>query len=380
MTPIPTQAFQPFLLEEWQSRYEQTVRFNLADSGVQPVTIRELLTEEQIERLLDLPIHYPEVNGTHALRALIASSYSGATPAHVLVTVGAAEANQIVCQTLLAPGDEVIIMEPGYRQVWGLAHNSGCRVQSFSLDPERGWRPDLDALERQITPRTKLIALVNPNNPTGAILTPDEMERITSAARHVGAWLLADEVYIGSERLAPADQATPSFWGMYDRTIIVGSTSKAYGLSGLRLGWLVAPPDLVEELWRRHEYATIATSAPSMLLAEAALQPATRARLIERQRRLIRTGWGLVEDWTSRYPSLVSVIPPQATALCFVHYHATIPSVEVAERIRTQGDVLVAPGACFGIEGHLRITHGLQAAYVSEALELIAGVLREIGD
>jgi aspartate/methionine/tyrosine aminotransferase len=376
----PTHAFQPFLLEEWQSRYEQTVRFNLADSGVQPVTIRELLTEEQIERLLDLPIHYPEVNGTHALRTLIASSYPGATPAHVLVTVGAAEANQIVCQTLLGPGDEVIIMEPGYRQVWGLAHNSGCQVQSFSLDPERAWRPDLDALERQITPRTKLIALVNPNNPTGAILTPDEMERIAHAARRVGAWLLADEVYIGSERLAAADEETPSFWGMHDRTIIVGSTSKAYGLSGLRLGWLVAPPELIEELWRRHEYATIATSAPSMLLAEAALQPATRARLIERQRRLIRTGWGLVEDWASRYPSLVSVIPPQATALCFVHYHANVPSVEVADRIRAQGDVLVAPGACFGIEGHLRITHGLQSAYVAEALERIAGVLREIRD
>jgi aspartate/methionine/tyrosine aminotransferase len=375
MTTTTAREFAPFLLEEWQSRYEQTVRFNLADSGVQPVTIRELLAPEQIERLLDLPIHYPEVNGTHALRSLIAAPYAGATAEHVLVTVGAAEANQIVCQTLLDPGDQVVVMEPGYRQVWGLAHNLGCEVRSFPLDPERGWRPDLEALERAATGSTRLIALVNPNNPTGAILTPAEMARIAEVARRTGAWLLADEVYIGSERLG---EPTPSFWGMAERVIVVGSTSKAYGLSGLRLGWAVAAPALIEELWRRHEYATIATSAPSMLLAEAALEQATRARLIARQRDLIRSGWGQLEAWTTRHSQLVSVVPPQATALAFVRYHAPLPSVEVAERLRQDGDVLVAPGACFGVEGHLRITHGLRPDYIAEALERIAGVLRRI--
>ncbi len=373
---ITIQTFQPFLLEAWQSRYEQTVRYNLADSGVQPVTIRELLTPAQIEHLLDLPIHYPEVNGTQALRSLIAARYPGATASHVLVTVGAAEANQIICQALLQPGDQVVVMEPGYRQVWGLAHNLGCEVRSFALDPQNGWRPDLAALERAVSSNTRLIALVNPNNPTGAILTPDEMARIATIAQRSGAWLLADEVYIGSERLSIAE--TPSFWGMAERVIIVGSMSKAYGLSGLRLGWAVADPALVEELWRRHEYATIATSAPSMLLAEAALQPATRTTLIERQRQLIRSGAAQIEAWAARYPELVSVVPPQATALAFVRYHAPLPSIEVAELIRQQGDVLVAPGACFGIESHLRITHGLGVAYVAEALERIATVLRSI--
>lgn len=373
---ITTTSFQPFLLEEWQSRYEQTVRYNLADSGVQPVTIRELLTPAQIEQLLDLPIHYPEVNGTQALRSLIASRYPGASASHVLVTVGAAEANQIICQSLLQPGDQVVVMEPGYRQVWGLAHNSGCEVRSFALDPQRDWRPDLGALERAVTSRTRLIALVNPNNPTGAILTAEEMARIAAIAQQSGAYLLADEVYIGSERTSTAE--TASFWGMAERLVIVGSMSKAYGLSGLRLGWAVTDPALIDELWRRHEYATIATSAPAMLLAEAALQPETRSQLIERQRQLIRTGASQLEAWAARYPQLVSVVPPQATALAFVRYHANLPSVEVAELIRQQGDVLVAPGACFGIEGHLRITHGLGASYVAEALERIANVLGSI--
>ena len=370
-------TFQVFLLEEWQSRYEQTVRYNLADSGVQPVTIRELLSEEQIEQLLDLPIHYPEVNGSQALRTLIANSYPGATASHVLVTVGAAEANQIICQTLLQPGDEVVVMEPGYRQVWGLAHNLGCTLKSFPLEQQHGWRPDLNALERAVTERTRLIALVNPNNPTGAILTPDEMRQIAEIAERCGAWLLADEVYIGSERLSSVD--TPSFWGMCSRVLVVGSMSKAYGLSGLRLGWAVASqPALIEALWRRHEYATIATSAPSMLLAEFALQPDTRRRLLARQRQLINAGWSQLEEWLTRHPRLVSAVAPQATALSFVHYHAALPSLEVAERLRQEGDVLVAPGACFGIEGHLRITHGLKADYVAEALERMARVLARL--
>jgi aspartate/methionine/tyrosine aminotransferase len=368
--------FQPFLLEEWQSRYEQTVRYNLADSGVQPLTMRELLNEEQIERLLDLPIHYPEVNGTHALRTQIATHYEAATAAHVLVTVGAAEANQILCQTLLQPGDEVVVMEPGYRQVWGIAQNAGCHVQSFPLDPERDWRPDLGQLNRLVTERTRLIALVNPNNPTGAILTPAEMQQISAIAQRSGAWLLADEVYRGSERTREAE--TPSFWGMTERVAIVGSMSKAYGLSGLRLGWVATSPDLIEQLWRRHEYATIATSAPAMFLAEVALEPATRARLIERQRALIRTGWEQIQHWANRFPDLISVVPSQATALSFVRYHLPHPSIEIAERLRTDADVLVAPGACFGVEQHLRITHGLQAEYVAEALDRIATVLQAI--
>ncbi len=369
-------SFTPFALEAWQSRYEQTVAFNLADSGVQPVTARMLLDETQIERLLDLPIHYPEVNGTLALRRSIAALYAGAEVDDVLTTVGAAEANAIVCQTLLRPGDEVVVMEPGYRQVWGLAHNIGCDVRAFPLLPERGWRPDLDALAASVSQRTRLIALVNPNNPTGVVLTDDERAAIVAIARGCGAWLLADEVYRGAERVGEAE--TPSFWGSYERAIVVNSFSKAYGLSGLRLGWLLAPRDLVEELWRRHEYATIAASAHAMLCGEAALVPETRVMLLGRQRALIRGGWKLVADWAARFPDLVMVTPPDATALAFVRYLPDVPSVELAERIRAEADVLVAPGACFGLEGYLRITHGLERGYVAEALSRVARVLGEV--
>lgn len=369
--------FTPFELEEWQSRYEHTVAHNLADSGCHPVALSELLGDdpEAVDRLLATSLHYPPVGGTDALRALIAA-WHGATADNVLVTVGAAEANSITVAGLVDPGDHVVVMEPGYRQVRGLALNAGAEVDTFPLDPGHRWRPDLDALNRVVRPGTKLIAVTNPNNPVGAILTPSEVEAIVAAAERVGAWILADEVYRGTERLT--EEVTPSFWGRYDKLVCVGGLSKAFGLPGLRLGWLVAPPWLREAAWRRHEYATIAAASLSMHLAEIALRPATIDLLLTRNRSLIRDDYTRLQRWIDRSEGLLSIVPPHATALGFVRYHLPRPSIEVAHAIREHGDVLVGAGAHFGVEHHLRITHGLELGYVDAALSSITRVINSL--
>ena len=368
--------FTPFELEVWQSRWETNVEFNLADSGVQPVRLGELAGGDAgLARLAEVDLHYPPVGGTPVLRELIAG-WMGAAAENTLVTVGASEANAILVSTLVGPGDHVVVMEPGYRQIRGIALNAGAEVAAFPLDGERGWRPDLEALERAVSPRTKLIAVTNPNNPVGTILTEGEMDAVVAAARRSGAWLLADEVYRGTERRT--DVLTPTFWGRYERTISVGSLSKAFGLPGLRLGWIVAPVDLVEAAWRRHEYATIATGMLSMCLAEIAMEPATRDRLLARTRGFIREGYGRLEAWIGANADLLSIVPPDATALGFVRYDLDLPSVEVSDALRREADVLVAPGATFGVEGHLRITHGLEPEFLDEALARAGRVLREL--
>ncbi|MEP7346458.1 MAG: aminotransferase class I/II-fold pyridoxal phosphate-dependent enzyme, partial [Gemmatimonadaceae bacterium] len=174
-------TFQPFELEKYQSLYERSVEINLADSSVKCLTTNEWLSDDEQQALLGTALYYPEVNGTTALRERIASLYPGATASNVIVTVGAAQANSMVCQTLLAPGDDVIVVSPGYRQVWGLAKTAGCNVQELVLHPERGWRADMDELDALVTKRTKLVAVVNPNNPTGSILSAEEMSRIVAA-------------------------------------------------------------------------------------------------------------------------------------------------------------------------------------------------------
>src|SRR5207302_7421820 len=137
------------------------------------------------------------------------------------------------------------------------------------------------------------------------VLTEDEMAAIVEIVERAGAWLLADEVYVGMELAGGAE--TRSFVGRSERVVGVGSTSKAYGLSGLRLGWLVGPEEVVEALWRRHEYATIAASALSMALAETALAPAVRARLLARNRALVRRGFDVLAGWVAAEPGRLSM-------------------------------------------------------------------------
>jgi len=367
--------FQNFELETFQSQFERTVEYNLADSTVKCVDVRELLDGYDAGPLVNLPLPYPEVNGTSLLRERIAALYPHAAPNNVLVTVGAAQANWMVCATLLEPGDEVIVISPGYRQVWGLARNIGCRVHEVHLRPEDRWRLDLDRLESLATSRAKLISIVNPNNPTGSILTRQEMQRIVEICEKTGAWLHADEVYRGTELESGEG---PTFWDEYDKVICVNSLSKAYGLAGLRIGWALSSPEMIESLWRRHEYAVIAAGGPSMALAELALEPGKRQSLLDRQKRLSRQGHALLEDWVRRQEGRFSVNKATATSIAFVRYHLDIGSVEVANHIRKKASVLVAPGAHLGTEYHLRIAVGHESERLHTALGRIGAVVAEL--
>lgn len=371
--------FHPFELERTMSKWEQLVDYNLSESGAHPAALHQLLGRGfNIEDLLATELNYPQVEGTQELRERIAALYTGATPDHVLVTVGASEANFVTVETLVGPGDEMVVMVPNYLQIWGMGHNRGCRVKTFRLDEERDWAPDLEELDEQVTAETKLIAVCNPNNPTGAILTEEEMERIVASAERVGAWLLADEVYSGAERLT--DEQTPSFWGRYDRVLAVNSLSKAYGLPGLRVGWVVAPTAMRDEIWRRHEYTTISATMLSNKLAAAALSPQMRPRLIQRARDYIREGFSIFEGWLEAHRGALSLVPPQAAAIGFPRYHLDVGSEDLVERLMRDKSVLVAAGEHFGIDHHLRISFGLPADYLRPALDRIHDLIVELQD
>jgi len=272
-------AFQPFKMERMMSKYEQGVEYNLSESGVHPVLLRELLNEQpgSLDKLLDTDINYPHVNGIPELRQNIARLYPDAKPENVLVTVGAIEGNYISVRTLLSPGDKIVIMLPNYMQIWGIAKNHDLEIKTFQLREENSWGVDLAGLEDAVTSETKLIAVCNPNNPTGHTLTETEMAAIIACADQAGAWILSDEVYRGADRVS--EEENPSFYGRYDKVVAVGSMSKAYGLPGLRLGWTVAPEETINEIWARHEYTTISATMLSNKLAAIALSPEIHDRI-----------------------------------------------------------------------------------------------------
>ncbi|HJS42223.1 MAG TPA: aminotransferase class I/II-fold pyridoxal phosphate-dependent enzyme [Gemmatimonadales bacterium] len=375
--------FVPFELERWQSTWENRVRFNLSESGVHPLTIQELLglAGASAVPLLDIRLGYSQSNGTDLLRERIAALYPGASPDQVLVTTGSAEANFCVCWRLLEPGDKVAVMMPNYMQTPGLTQNFGAQVRPITLHEKEAWEPYAEEVRAAIVPGTKLVVVTNPHNPTGHVLSDSLRRVILERVQEVGAWLLADEVYQGAERNG---QTTQSFWGGgsgYDRVIIVNGLSKAYGLPGLRIGWIVSQPAFSQEAWARHDYTTIGPSGASDHLAAVALDPRVREKIIDRTRRILKANYPVMDAWLKKFGDLFTWHPPHAGAICWARYRGAIPATEIVEKLRAQNSVLLCPGEHFGMPGFLRFGYGGELSHFQEALaETERGLRRLFAD
>src|SRR5262249_3308817 len=152
-----------------------------------------------LQELLRLQLGYTQTNGTRSLRNAIAALYPSASAANVLVCNGTSEANYVSMWRLVEPGDEVVVMLPNYLQVWGIVRGQGADAVGGWLGEDRAWAPDFEELRRLVTPRTRIIAVCNPNNPAGSVLTDDAMTAIVNVAARQGIWVVADEVYRGAE-------------------------------------------------------------------------------------------------------------------------------------------------------------------------------------
>ena len=359
--------FVQFDLERWQSTWENRVRFNLSESGVHPLTVQELLglAGASAMPLLGVRLGYSQSNGTDLLRERIAALYPGASPDQILVTTGSSEANFVTCWLVIEPGDTVAVLQPNYQQTWGLAQNFGAKVRPIQLHEKEGWEPFAEEIRAAITPGTKLVVVTNPHNPTGHVLSDAARKTILDRTIEVGAWLLADEVYQGAER---DGRTTPSFWGGYDKVVIVNGLSKAYGLPGLRIGWIAAPPGFTADAWARHDYTTIGPSGTSDHLAAVALDPRVREKLIERTRRILNANYPVLEAWLKSFGDTFTWQPPQAGAICWAHYRGAMSASEIVEKIRAQHSVLLVPGEQFGMPGFLRFGFGDELQHFQEAL------------
>ena len=369
--------FQPFVMEQMMSEWENVVDVNLSESGVHPMTLGELLALDGREPndLADIRQLYPQANGTPELRENIAALYDGATKDDVLVTIGAAEANYLAVTTFLEPGDEIVLVLPNYMQIWGVAVNRGCRIKEVNLDVDDDWSLDPGALDEAVTPETKMIVVVNPNNPTGKIMSEAEMDAVVAAAERVGAWLLADEVYRGAER---EKDETPSFFGRYDKVLAQGSMSKAYGLPGLRVGWTVGPADAVAEMWRRHEYTTIALSMLSDELTRTALSPTVRPQILARTKLLLKGGYGLLGEWLSEQGGVFTGTPPDAAAITFLKYDLDVNSTAWMEQLRDESGLLIVPGDHFGLDKHIRLSFAVPEPELMDGLGRLGDSVKKL--
>ena len=357
-----------FEMERMQSTHENLVDYDMSESGIRPVSINDLVGMGfDLESVLDMPLGYSQSDGTPEVKDLLTRIYPGATHENIEVTNGTSEANYLIVLSQLLAGDEFAMQVPNYMQLWGVARSLGGRANAFSLRSESSWEIDWDEFEQAVNPKTRLVYLSNPNNPSGSVLSDEAMQRIVKRCEEVDAFLISDEVYIGAEH---DGRRTKSFWGMSDKVIVTSGLSKAYGIPGIRVGWIVGPKNIISDCWSQHDYITIGPNKLSDRMTQIAIEADNREKLYRRTTEILNQNLPVLEGWVKEVPQLVYT-PSQAGAFSFLKLASDVPSLDVAEACLKNQSTLVVPGAQFGMEGYLRIWFGGAQEYISEGFKRI---------
>lgn len=367
---------EPFGVEEWMNAWETKCTHNLAETCVSSLTVKELLdlvgANGALEDLLDLRLTYGEIVGSERLRRSIAGLYAHVSVDEVLVTHGAIGANDLVHRALVGPGDWVVSIVPTYQQHVSIPRSLGAEVVEVPLLAENGYLVDLDALAKALDGGATLLTMTNPNNPTGALMDEAYLKRVLDLARGAGAWVLCDEVYRGTEQVGEA--VTPSIADLYPKGISTGSVSKAFSLAGLRLGWIAAPEEVLEQAMVHRDYTTISVGRIDETLATLALENA--GKVLSRSRRICRANLGTLDAWVARERH-VAYVKPRAGTTALVRYDMDIGSEAFCMALQKETGVMVLPGAVLGREGHFRVGFAFEEDVLGDGLERISGFLRQ---
>jgi aspartate/methionine/tyrosine aminotransferase len=362
-----------FEMERMQSLHWHEVEYDLSESGVRAMSVRELLGD-RADEILDVGLAYPLSEGSEASRDAIASWYPGATTANVTMVNGGSEANHLVLWSLLERVDRIAFMVPNYLQGAALGRHFGAGSDTFSLVRADGrWALELEALRVAVTPATKVVMVCNPNNPTGAVLSGAEMDAVVEVADSVGAWIVADEIYRGAE--VDTDHDTPTFWGRYDRVIVTSGMSKAFAMPGLRVGWVVAPERVILDVWEHHDYTTLTPGMISDRLTAFATTRENRDRILARTRSILRENLAPVETWITEHADVLTYVRPVAGAIAYLEYDLPVPSAELVDRIRREQSVLLVPGSMFGLGNGFRVGFGFDPEETIKGLERVSPYL-----
>jgi aspartate/methionine/tyrosine aminotransferase len=367
------------------TRWELEVEYDICESGILPLSLGELYTLIDSEQAADLeaqvtsmPQSYSEARGTLALRTALANTYCGVTPDDILVTTGAIEANFLLFNTLLDPGNHVVAVSPAYQQLNSVPKAVGADVDLWSVVQHDGtFAYDVDHLEALLRPNTRLIVINTPHNPTGATLDSDQLDRIIDLARERDAWILSDEAYrwLDHEDGVPVVEPTRN---RYEKAISVGTVSKPFGMPGLRVGWFAANSEIVDQAWSLRDYVSLSPSKISDLITTALIT--NREAIFPRNRRIMKENLKFARAWFAENGDLATWQEPRAALLAMMRYTAPVDSLTLANRLAGEAKVMLAPGSAFGLEGQLRIGIGQRQDIFAEGLRRSGALLRSIAD
>ena len=360
---------KPFAVEEWMNAWEVGAKYNIAETCVDSISMNELfeLTGEDktefLNRLCARRLSYGDIEGLPEFRKGVCGLYKTLNIENIVPTHGASGANHHVFYSLISPGDRVVSIMPTYQQLYSIPESYGADVQILHLSKENNYLPDLEKLRRLVTPKTKMICINNPNNPTGALMSEQLLREIVEIARSADAWILCDEVY---RHLSQEDGWCSSIVDLYEKGISVSSMSKVFSLAGLRLGWIATHDmSVVKSCLSHRDYNLVSCGVFDEMLAAAALKH--RDKLLERSRKIVRENLQILDDWVGSEPH-VNYVKPKAGTTALVYYDLDISSYEFCEEMYKKTGAFVTPGDCF------EVPHSMRIGYAYGKQDLIDGL------
>jgi len=363
-----------FALEVFLAGWEFTAPYHMTASDIESMTVADLLalaTPEDRNALDTLWLGYTETWGSRELRAEIARTYEAMALENILCLAGAGEGLYAVAKVLLQAGDHVLVPTPNYQsaetvplsvcEVTGIPLRRTAPLMGPGAQLRGGWRLDPEDVRAAIRPNTKLLSLNFPHNPTGMLMTREDLDAVIALCRHHGIYILCDEVYRGVE-LEPADQM-PQIADVYERGISLNVISKAYGLPGLRIGWIASQDtSLLQKVERYKHYLSICNSAPSELLTLVALK--ARGGILARNHALLQENVMLLEQLFADFPGVVDWQRPQGGCVAFPRCIAPEGGEEFCRKLIEESGILLLPSSIYASEltdvpqDHFRIGFG----------------------
>jgi aspartate/methionine/tyrosine aminotransferase len=345
---------------EW-AKLSASAKFNLAASGVKGLPLSELpLPWDELE--LSAPGGY----GYPPLLERLAARY-GVSQKNVVTAIGTSMANYLAMSAVLEPGDEVVIEDPAYDPMVEVGHYLGAVVKRIPRRAENKFQIDVDELKEIVSGKTRLMVLTNLHNPSGVLLEEEALREIGEVARTVGALVMVDEVYLEllfDRPLRPAFHLGSHF-------IVTSSLTKAYGLSGLRCGWILAEPELAKRMWRQNDLFGNIPAHITELLSVVALDhlEAIRARAKD----LLARNWNLLDAFLAEHPEL-DVVRPQGGTIVFPR----VPNGDgdaFCKHLNEKYETSAVPGSFFGMPDRIRIGICNDPVEVEEGLSRVGRFL-----
>ena len=368
---------KPFLVEEWMNKYEAGAKYNIAETCVDSISLRELWESTGVDgnafwsNFCEKRLTYGDIEGLPAFREGICGLYHTLKPENIIPTHGAAGANHHIFYSLINPGDRVISIMPTYQQLYSIPESFQADLAVMNLNAENGYLPDLDEMKKLVTPQTKMICINNPNNPTGALMSKELLIQIIEIAKSVDAYVLCDEVY---RHLTQEDIWCESIVDLYKKGISVSSMSKVFSLAGLRLGWIAThDQEVIKNCLSHRDYNLISCGMFDEAIASIALQ--NSETLLKRSRGIVRENLRILDNWVQGEARL-HYVKPKAGTTALVYYDYDMDSYSFCERMYYETGAFVTPGDCFGEPKSMRIGYASELQVLKDGLQAVSDFLR----